>query len=157
MTRYLGTSIKIMTIINTANIEQAKYLIKASKNKPIIVIAQNDHFNRKILEYGKFDILLSIEKGKKQKTLRTINSGLNHVLAKIAVKNKVSIGIDMDELKNLEKEEKAERLEKIKQNIKICRKTKTKLVLLNYKDKKDAFAFLISIGASTKQAKEALA
>jgi len=143
-------------MINTLNIEQAKNLIKSEKSKPIIVLAQNDEFNRKILEYGKFDILLSIEAGKRKRTLRTIDSGLNHVLAEIATKNKISIGINIDELRNLGKEEKANRLERIKQNIKICRKAKTKLILLNYKDEKDAFAFLLSLGASTKQAKEAL-
>ena len=143
-------------MINTTNIEQAKNLIKSEKVKPTIVLAQNDEFNRKVLEYGKFDILLSVERGNRKRTLRTIDSGLNHVLAEIAAKNKVSIGIDMDELRTLEKEERANRLEKIKQNIKICRKAKTKLVLFNYKDKKDALAFLISLGSSTKQAKEAI-
>jgi len=143
-------------MIDTTNIEQAKKLIKMSKEKPIVVFAQNDEFNRKILEYGKFDILLSVERGNRQRTLRTIDSGLNHVLAEIATKNKIAIGINMEELRTLEKEEKANRLEKIKQNIKICRKAKTKLVLLNYKDKKDAFAFLISLGSSTKQAKSAV-
>jgi len=43
-------------MISTNNIEQAKRLIKNSKEKPILVKAQDDHFNRKILEYGKFDI-----------------------------------------------------------------------------------------------------
>jgi len=144
-------------MISTTNIEQAKKLIKTTKEKPIVILAQNDEFNRKILEYGKFDILLSPERGNRQRTLRTIDSGLNHVLAEIATKNKVSIGIDMDELRALGKEEKANRLEKIKQNIKICRKAKTKITILNYKNEKDAFAFLISLGSSTKQAKEALA
>ena len=143
-------------MIDTTNIEQAKKLIKTSNEKPVIVLAQDDNFNRKILEYGKFDILLSVERGNRQRTLRTIDSGLNHVLAEIAAKNKVSIGIDMGEIRTLQKEEKALRLEKIKQNIKICRKAKTKLVLLGYKDEKDAFAFLLSLGASTKQAKEAI-
>ncbi len=143
-------------MISTTNIEQAKALIKTSKEKPLIVLAQNDDFNRKALEYGKFDILLNIESGKRERTLRNIDSGFNHVLAKIAAKNNVALGIDMHELSKLEKKEKAERIEKIMQNIRICRKSKTKIALLNYKDKKDAFSFLISLGASTKQAKEAL-
>ena len=143
-------------MINTTNIEEAKKLIKMSKEKPVVILAQNDEFNRKILEYGKFDILLSVERGNRRRTLRTIDSGLNHVLAEIATKNKISIGIDMEELRTLGKEEKANRLEKIRQNIKICRKAKTRLVLLGYKDSKDAFAFLISLGASTKQAKDAI-
>jgi len=143
-------------MISTLNIEQAKNQIKKSKEKPIIVRAQNDEFNRKMLEYGKFDIILNIEAGNRQRTLRNIDSGFNHVLAHIATKNKIAIGIDMEELSKLEKQEQALRFERIIQNIEICRKAKTKIRLLNYKDKKDAFAFLISLGASTQQAKEAL-
>ena len=143
-------------MISTSDIEQTKKLIKSEKVKPIIVRAQNDNFNRKILEYGKFDILVSVEAGKRQRTLRNIDSGFNHVLAKIAEKNKVAIGIDVYEIARLAKEEKAKRLERIIQNIKTCRKAKTKIKLLNYKDKKNAHSFLISLGASTKQAKESL-
>ena len=143
-------------MISTSNIEQAKMLLKAEKTKPIIVLAKDNEFNRKILEYGKFQILLSPEAKSGARTLRTIDSGLNHVLAEIATKNKIAIGIDMEELRTLSKEEKAKRLERLRQNIQVCRKAKTEIVLLNFKDKKDAFAFLISLGASTKQAKEAI-
>ena len=143
-------------MISTTNIEQAKSFIRTSKEKPIIVLAQDDDFNRKILEYGHFDILLGIESGKRERTLRNIDSGFNHVLAKIAKKNNIALGIDMHELSQLEKGKKAERLERIMQNIKLCRKSGTKILLLNYKDEKDALAFFISLGASTKQAKEAL-
>lgn len=146
-------------MISTTNIEQAKNLIKKEKQKgikPIIVQAQNDEFNRKILEYGHFDILLSPEAGKRERNLRNIDSGFNEVLGKIATKNNIAIGIDMQELSSLSKEEKAKRLERIIQNIKIAKKTKTKIVLLNYKDRKDAIAFMISLGSSTKQAKQSL-
>ncbi|HLF53588.1 MAG TPA: hypothetical protein VI544_00230 [Candidatus Nanoarchaeia archaeon] len=143
-------------MISATNLEQAKNLIKISKEKPIIVQAQNDEFNRKILEYGKFNILLGIESGNRKRTIRNIDSGFNHVLAKIATKNKIALGIDMQELSNMKKEEKAKTLERLMQNIKTCRKSKTKISLLNYKDKKDAQSFLLSIGASTQQAKETL-
>lgn len=143
-------------MISTSNIEQAKNLIKKATEKPLIVKAQNDEFNRKILEYGKFDIILNIEAGNRGRSLRNIDSGFNHVLANIATKNKIAIGINMQELIGLEKHEQALRFERIIQNIEICRKAKTKIRLLNYKDKKDAFAFLTSLGASTQQAKEAL-
>jgi len=91
----------------------------------------------------------------RKRSLRQINSGFNHILGKIATKNKIAIGIDMEELSNSKKEEKAETIEKIINNIKVARKARTKIVLLNYKDKRDAANFLISLGASTKQAKEA--
>ncbi len=145
-------------MISTSSIEQAKSLIKKeiqNKTKPITVQAQNDDFNRKILEYGHFGILLGVEKGNKQRSLRQIDSGFNHVLAKIASKNKIALGIDMEGLRKLAKEEKALRLEKIMQNIILCRKSKVKIKLLNARDEKDVFAFLSSLGASSQQAKEA--
>jgi RNase P/RNase MRP subunit p30 len=94
-------------IISTSNLEQVKNQIKKSKDKPLIIEAQNDEFNRKILEYGHFDIILGIEKGDRKRTLRNIDSGFNHVLAHIAAKNRVSLGIDLTELKNLGKKELA--------------------------------------------------
>lgn len=146
-----------MTLINTLNLEQARKLIREAKENPIIVEAQADEFNRKILEYGKFDILLNIESSERKKDKpKQLSSGLNHVLAKIAAKNNIAIGIDLDEIRYLEKKEKAQRLARIKQNIKICRKAKTKIVCLNVKDKIDAFNLLLSLGASTKQAKQSL-
>ena len=143
-------------MINTLNLEQARKLIKMEK-KPIIVKAQNNEFNRKILEYGNFNVLLSIESSEKKDSLNQLESGLNHVLAKIAAKNKISIGIDLKEISNLDKKDKGIRLARIKQNIKICRKANARLKILNIKDEISAISFLLSLGASTQQAKEAIA
>lgn len=143
-----------MKLINERNIEKAKNKIKNSKEKPIIVKAQDDNFNRKILEYGKFDVLLSIEP--KRATLKKPGSGLNHTLAKIASKNSIAIGIDLSEIKKLNRKEKADVLSKIVQNVKIARKAKTKIKMINYHDKSNAQNLLISLGASTQQAKEAV-
>lgn len=144
-----------MKILENSNLEKLKNQIKKTE-KPVIVKALDDKFNRKALEYGKFDILLGIESGKRKNKLRQIDSGLNHVLAKIAAKNSVAIGIDMKELSSLNKKEKAERISRIIRNINICRKAKAKLAILNAKDKKDALNLLISLGSSTQQAKEAV-
>lgn len=141
-------------MINNQNIELVKKLLK-NENSPKLVLACDDLFNRKILEYGKFDILLSVEKGIRKNKIRQEDSGLNHVLAKIASKNKISIGIDLDEISNLEKKQKAERLSKIMQNIKICKKSHTKLALKT-KEIQKAKDFLSELGASTQQIKETI-
>ena len=142
-------------MIDTDNLEQAKRQIKREK-PPIVVKAQNGAFNRKILEYGRFDILTSVESKEQKTTLRQIDSGFNHVLATIAKKNQISLGIDLMEIRRLNLEDKADRLAKIMQNISLCKKEGVQLRALNYKDKRGAFSFLISLGASTKQAKEAI-
>ncbi|MBS3088480.1 hypothetical protein J4402_01740 [Candidatus Pacearchaeota archaeon] len=137
-------------MITTPNINQAKEQIKKTAEKPIIVQSPSDEFSRKILEYGKFQILL-LPKSQNKDRLRHLDSGLNHVLAKIAAKNKVAIGIDLNSITKLNKKEKAIQLAKIRQNIKICRKARCKIEFINIKDKKDAQALLISLGASTQQ------
>ncbi len=142
-------------MIQTTNPEEAKKLLKTEKS-PRIIKAVNDSFNRTLLEYGKFDILLSPESGDRQDTLRGINSGLNEILGRIATKNKISIGLDLEELCSLQKMQKAQRLSKIRQNIKLCRKTGAKLALIGVKDKRDAKSLLLSLGASTVQIKEVL-
>src|SRR3989344_5819918 len=123
-------------MINSSNIEQVKSLIRKSFEKPIIIKAKDDSFNRKVLEYGKFDILLFPQENKKHKDKpKQLDSDLNHVLARIAKKNKVSIGFDLEQIRNLEIKEKAHVLARIKQDIKTCRKIKTKISLINYKNK----------------------
>ncbi len=143
-----------MNIINTNNLEKAKQLIKTAQ-VPIIVKAQNEEFNRKILEYGKFQILLSPESTSGKNSVRQSNSGLNHILVKIATENNIAIGIDLKEISSLEKKEKAESLTKTKQNLKICRKSKTRLIVLNATIQQTQ-NLLQSLGASTQQIKESI-
>src|SRR3989344_2436501 len=141
-------------MINNSNIEQVKILIKKEES-PKIVLAQNDEFNRKILEQCKFNILLSIENGNRKNKIRQVDSGLNQVLAKIATKNKVAIGLDLDAIKLLEPKQKAERLSKIRQNIRVCRKAKTRLAV-KAQSLEEVKNFLIKLGASTNQIKETI-
>ena len=141
-------------MINTSNIEEAKRMLK-KEQKPRIVLSQNDEFNRKMLESGNFEILLSPEAGNRKNKIRQTDSGLNHVLAKIASKNKIAIGINLEEIKNLESKAKAERLAKIKQNIKICRKSGTQIAVKT-KSIFQAKDILGSLGASTQQIHQAI-
>ena len=141
-------------MINTPSIEEARRLIKKTETLKI-VLAQNDEFNRKMLEYGHFDILLSPEAGNRKNKVRQTDSGLNHVLTKIAAKNKIAIGINLEELKTREPKEKAQRLARIKQNIQLCRKAKTRLAVKT-KHLHDAQDILQSLGAATQQTKETI-
>src|SRR3989344_1523111 len=141
-------------MINTSNLEEAKKLIKKEQSLKVI-IGQEDNFNRKILENGKFDILMSIEEGNRKNKIRQTDSGLNHILAIIARKNDIAIGINLQEIANLNSKEKAERLSKIIQNLKICRKAKTRIAVKTTSLQK-ARDFLIGLKASTNQIKEAI-
>lgn len=136
------------------NVERARQMLKKEQS-PKIVLAQNEEFNRKMLEYGKFDILLSVELSAGKNKIRQTDSGLNHVLAKIASKNKIAIGINLDNISKMNKKEKAQVLAKIKQNIKICRKAKTK-ISITCSNILEAKFLLASLGASTQQITEAI-
>ncbi|MEK6888668.1 MAG: hypothetical protein AABW80_01025 [Nanoarchaeota archaeon] len=142
-------------IIDTSDISKAKNLLK-KEGEIKIVKAKDEKFNRKMLEYGKFNILLSPEIDTGKTSLRKVDSGLNHVLCRLASKNNISIGIDLQQVKSLEKKQKAVVLEKIMQNIKLCRKYKVNLAICNVRDKLNANAFLLSLGASTEQVAKAL-
>ncbi len=141
-------------MINSSNVEEVKRMLKKEES-PKIVLGQDDEFNRKIAENASFDIILSIESGNRRNKIRQTNSGLNHVLSRILSKNKIAIGINLKEIKSLDSKSKAERLDKIMQNIKLARKSNVQLAVKSRSllEKKD---FLLSLGASTKQVKEAI-
>lgn len=147
-------------IIYEQNISKLKKLIQEAKEKApeeeIIIPASDSEFNRKILEIKGIDVLLSPEKNQEKNSIKQLASGLNHVLCKLAAKNNTAIGINLDEIQQLTKEEKAKRIARIKQNIKLCKKAKTKIKILGKANKQQLFSFLISLGADTKTAKEAL-
>jgi len=55
-----------------------------------------------------------------------------------------------------DKKTRAEIVARVLQNIKLIKKYKNKFKLLNYKNRKQAFSFLLTLGLPTKMAKEAL-
>lgn len=142
-------------MINEKSIEKTKQLLKTEPT-PKIVLAQDDNYNKIMLEYGKFDVLLSPDRLQEPNSLRQINSGLNSYLTTLASKKKIAIGIDLNEIRPLQKEIKARRLEKVIQNIKFCRKKKVNLALFGVSDVFNIQPLLKSLGASSQQASKAL-
>ena len=148
-----------MKIINTSDINQARKEIQQFKKSKlsIIIQAQGDDFNRKILENKDIDILISPELHQRKDKLKQRDSGLNEVLCKLAKKNDVKIAIDLKQIQKLSKQDKAIALARIMQNIKLCKRTKTHLVILSkgkFK-KQDISSLFLTLKASTQQAKEA--
>ena len=120
------------------------------KRKLIIFSSDNDELNRKILEKEKINILL-LNQSKRKDFQKQRNSGFNHVLAKIAKKNNVTIGINLDEIINSKGKSKAEILARIKQNIKICNKNKLKMKFIRtqYRNIYDLKALGLILGMPT--------
>lgn len=148
-----------MEIINTANINEVRKQIQKLKKegKQIIVKAQDDEFNRKILEMQGIDILLSPEIHARKDKLKQRDSGLNEILCKLARKNNIKIGINLEEISKLQKKEKAKILSRIMQNISLCKRTGTEIVIYPKKYKKqDIIAFFLTLKSSTQLAKTSM-
>ena len=162
------TSIKELTpadgyLIDTNGNEKEtrKIIDSLRKQKPIIAIQGYDNtFNRRVLETMKINYLISPEKILKKDNLKQRDSGINHVTAKIAQKNNISLIIDINEIKKFKPKEKSINLSRIIQNIKICRKAKSQIKIASLAknkteliSKRDRQAFLFTLGASSEQVK----
>ena len=122
-------------LIRENDFQKARKKIKESKEKRIFS-SNNDELNRKILEKEKIDVLL-LNQSQRRDRMKQRDSGLNHVLAKIAKKKGVAIGINLDEIIDSNPKEKTEILSRIRQNIKICNKNKLKMEFISQKNKRD--------------------
>jgi RNase P/RNase MRP subunit p30 len=124
------------------------------ENKKVIVLARDIEFNRKILEMKKVNALVLQHKLGKDK-LKQRDSGLNQVLCEIARKNNITLAIDFSEILASEGREKAKVLSRIMQNLKLARKYKNKLVILNKpRDSRSLQSLFLVLGADTKLASQ---
>jgi RNase P/RNase MRP subunit p30 len=121
--------------IQENNFDEARKKIRENSDKKII-FSSNDELNRKILEKEKIDIIL-INQSERKDRQKQRNSGFNQVLAKIAKKKNVIIGINLDEIINSKK--KSEILARIRQNIKLCNKNKLKMKFIGFKEKRNIY------------------
>lgn len=124
-------------IIKENTFQEARKKIKENPGKTIIFSSSDDELNRKILEKEKIDTLLPILSGRKDR-MKQRDSGFNSVLARIAKKNNISLGINFDEIVNSKLKEKSEILSRIRQNIKICNKNKLNMKFISNK-KRDLY------------------
>ncbi|MDD5193131.1 MAG: hypothetical protein PHF67_00945 [Candidatus Nanoarchaeia archaeon] len=143
-----------MTIINTSNFNELRKQIQNLKkeNQPIVVKAQDEEFNKKVLEIPGVEVLFAPELHDRKEPLKQRDSGLNEHLCRLAKENKVKIAIDISGLQKLDKKEKARVLARILQNIQLCKRTRTKIVLWpeNEYKKTDVIAFITSLKGSTE-------
>jgi len=144
-------------LIQESDFQKARRLIRENKDKEVIFSSEDDELNRKILEKENIQILLIPLKGRKD-FQKQRNSGCNQVLAKLAKKKGIAIGINFDELKNSKSlKEKSEIIARVRQNIILCNKNKLKMKFIS-KEKKpfihDLKALGLSLGMPTWMTKE---
>ena len=144
-------------IIQEKTFEKARAEIRKNKGKTIIFSSNDDDLNRKILEKEQINILLINQTRRKDKQKQR-DSGFNQVLAKIAQKKKISIGINLDEILQTKGKERSEILARIEQNIKLCNKNKIKMHFIsqkkeNLKDNYDLKSLGLILGMPTSMTK----
>ena len=146
-------------IISTPNLNQVRKEIQLAKKKGglVIVKAQDEEFNRKILEIPGVSVLLSPELHNRKDYLKQRDSGLNEHLCKLAKKNNIKIAINIEEISKLDKKLKARILARIKQNIELCKRTGCQIIIWpeGKHKKQDIMAFFLTLKGSTQLGKKA--
>jgi len=158
-------------LISAENVQQLhNYIMKARDKWPVIAVAcSTDEINRAAVESKHVNLLLSPEATRQKDFPDWRNSGLNHVLCRLAAENRIAIGINFSDIIKIygndlqQKIKLAERLGRIMQNIRLCRKFKTKMLLASFasspeemKSASDMRSFAQAIGMTPGQAKESL-
>jgi RNase P/RNase MRP subunit p30 len=129
--------------------------IKLSKdlnklNKDSILESNNPIIIRKALDAKKFLAITSIEDEFSKDYMDSKNSNFNNVLATIASRNNIGYALNIKSIMN--SKNKVQLFGKIQQNIKLCRKHKVKVYILNNANKnpKDLEAFSRVLKIRTK-------
>lgn len=149
-------------ILQTTNLQEIRNQIQKSKKansvELIIVKAGDEEFNRKVLEIKGVNILLAPELHNRKDKMKQRDSGLNEFLCKLAAKNNTSIGISIQEIQSLPTIQKAKTLARIIQNITLCKRTKTNIILWpeNKYKSQDVMAFITTLKGSTEQASKSI-
>ncbi len=130
--------------IHENDFDKARKQIKENSGKKTIFSSDNEETIRKVLEKEDIEILLLNQAGKKD-FQRQRDSGFNHIMAKLAKKNSIVIGINLDEIIKSSEKEKAVILARVMQNVRICSKNKLKMRFI-YKNQKRNLYDLRALG-----------
>ena len=104
--------------------KEARRIIDSLKGsgKKIGLVGGDDAFNRRAIESLKIDYLVSAEANARFDNLKQRDSGLNHVVARFAKEKGILVVVDFGGIASLKGKEKADRIAKVVQNVKFCRK-----------------------------------
>ncbi len=122
------------------------------------LVEYNDYENaRKLVENKKIRVLLNPHFNFYKDSLHYRSGGLDHIICGLAHKNNIAIGISLNSLEN------PLLIGRVKQNIKLCRKYKVKILFFTFAKNKyelrsayDLISFLKVLGMTGKEAKDAL-
>ena len=119
-------------VIQESSFEKIKKEIRKNKDNIIVFSSNDDELNRKVLEKLPINIFL-INQSHRKDSQKQRNSGFNQVMAKLAKKNNITIGINLDEIIKSSPKKRQEILARIKQNVRLCNKNKLKMKFIAQK------------------------
>ena len=90
---------------------------------------KDDDSIRKALENKDTDLVYGVEKFRAKDKMNQKDSGLNHVLCKLANKNKIKIGFSFSDVLNSEGSKRSKILGRMIQNVELCNKYKVDMVV----------------------------
>jgi ribonuclease P/MRP protein subunit RPP1 len=136
---------------------QLKKLADMRKEYDVLLVRGSDlKLNRKAVETKEVDILVHPE-------LKRKDSGLNHIMIKLAKKNNVAIEINFREILQSSKGTRSFIMHNITENIKLCKKYKTPLIICSgavshwqLKDPKILISMGHLLGLELNEAKKAV-
>ena len=154
-----------IVIVNEYDAEKLRKEISNARKKGriVAVLGNNDEIN-KIAINCMADILLSPEFTRRRDFPDYRNSGLNQVLCREAARNNTAIGFNFSDILHLEGKDRALRLGRMIQNVRLCRKFHVPMILATFAETEnelrtsdELISFGVSIGMPRNDAEKALA
>jgi len=151
------TGIDIFIGLEATTSGELKKLINIRKDYDLLLVrGTNLDLNRKSVQTKEVDILTHPEYNRR-------DSGLNHVMAKLAAKNRVAIEINFREILLSSKSTSSHIMHHIRNNVKLCKKYKTPIIVSSgavshwqLKDPKVLMSMGCLLGLELNEAKDAL-
>lgn len=103
--------------------------VPRTKKKGIVYLYHANGNDRPAFETGKVDIVYGLEYVERKDRVNQRQSGLNHILAKIAAKKNISLGFFLMPLLELSPSKRAQILGRLRQNLRLCHKYGVRVVI----------------------------
>ncbi len=137
--------------------DELKKLVRKRREYDVLLVKGHDlNLNRKAVQTKEVDILTHPEFDRK-------DSGLDHVMAKLAAKNNVAIEVNFREILQSSKNTRSHIIHNITENVRLCEKFKAPLIISSgavshwqLKDPKILMSMGVLVGLDLNKAKKAL-
>lgn len=151
------SGIDILLGLEAGNTKELKRLVGMRQMFDVLLVHGGDlRLNRAAVETKEVDVLTHPERGR-------YDSGLNHVMAKLAKQNNVAIEINFNEILNSTKKTRSRVMANMRDNIELAKKYKMSIIVCSgakshwdMRDPLSLASMAVQLGMPLKKAKEAV-